>query len=182
MQIDVRKPGRERDKRGTSQRAAMTGSRLTVISVSCRRVRMLAIAALISENPLLTPACSLRPFEVGTIRLPCRSNSVRPSPSSSCLMRWLTALWVTCNSRAAEHGAGLNMAPFLESEWGAKATAMMWRLKELADPKGILGPNVILTRNAKLHLENLKSVPQIENVTDFRNASSGILRTGLSEP
>jgi D-lactate dehydrogenase len=68
-------------------------------------------------------------------------------------------------SLKAEHGTGLNMAPFLESEWGAKAAAMMWRIKELADPKGILGPNVILTRNAKLHLENLKSVPQIEGVT-----------------
>ncbi len=81
-------------------------------------------------------------------------------------------------SLKAEHGTGLNMAPFLESEWGAKATAMMWRLKELADPKGILGPNVILTRNAKLHLENLKSVPQIENVTD----SSQCIECGFCEP
>ena len=62
-------------------------------------------------------------------------------------------------SLKAEHGTGLNMAPFVESEWGAKATSMMWRIKELTDPKGILGPNVILTRNAKIHLENLKSVP-----------------------
>jgi D-lactate dehydrogenase len=38
-------------------------------------------------------------------------------------------------SLKAEHGTGLNMAPFLESEWGAKATAMMWRIKELADPQ-----------------------------------------------
>ena len=81
-------------------------------------------------------------------------------------------------SLKAEHGTGLNMAPFLESEWGAKATAMMWRIKELADPKGILGPNVILTRNAKLHLENLKSVPQIENVTD----SSQCIECGFCEP
>jgi D-lactate dehydrogenase len=81
-------------------------------------------------------------------------------------------------SLKAEHGTGLNMAPFLESEWGAKATAMMWRIKELADPKGILGPNVILTRNAKLHLENLKSVPQIESVTD----SSQCIECGFCEP
>ena len=81
-------------------------------------------------------------------------------------------------SLKAEHGTGLNMAPFLESEWGAKATAMMWRIKELADPKGILGPNVILTRNAKLHLENLKSVPQIENVTD----SIQCIECGFCEP
>ena len=81
-------------------------------------------------------------------------------------------------SLKAEHGTGLNMAPFLESEWGAKATAMMWRIKELADPKGILGPNVILTRNAKLHLENLKSVPLIENVTD----SVQCIECGFCEP
>jgi D-lactate dehydrogenase len=81
-------------------------------------------------------------------------------------------------SLKAEHGTGLNMAPFLESEWGAKATAMMWRIKELADPKGILGPNVILTRNARLHLENLKSVPQIESVTD----SSQCIECGFCEP
>jgi D-lactate dehydrogenase len=81
-------------------------------------------------------------------------------------------------SLKAEHGTGLNMAPFLESEWGAKASAMMWRIKELADPKGILGPNVILTRNAKLHLENLKSVPQIESVTD----SSQCIECGFCEP
>jgi D-lactate dehydrogenase len=81
-------------------------------------------------------------------------------------------------SLKAEHGTGLNMAPFLESEWGAKATAMMWRIKELADPKGILGPNVILTRNAKLHLENLKSVPLIESVTD----SVQCIECGFCEP
>src|ERR1700751_1344162 len=81
-------------------------------------------------------------------------------------------------SLKAEHGTGLNMAPFLESEWGAKATAMMWRIKQLADPKGILGPNVILTRNAKLHLENLKSVPQIEGIT----GSSQCIECGFCEP
>src|SRR6202166_2772774 len=81
-------------------------------------------------------------------------------------------------SLKAEHGTGINMAPFVESEWGAKATGMMWRLKEVAEPKGILGPNVILTRNAQLHLENLKSVPQIENVTD----SVQCIEWGFCEP
>jgi ribitol 2-dehydrogenase len=38
---------------------------------------MPASAAFISENALLTPACSLTPLEVGTIRFPCRSKSVR---------------------------------------------------------------------------------------------------------
>ena len=39
-------------------------------------------------------------------------------------------------SLKAEHGTGLNMAPYVEREWGAKATEMMWRIKALADPDG----------------------------------------------
>lgn len=50
-------------------------------------------------------------------------------------------------SLKAEHGTGINMAPFVADEWGEKATGMMWRIKELADPQGVLGPNVILTKN-----------------------------------
>ena len=41
-------------------------------------------------------------------------------------------------SLKAEHGTGLNMAPWVEREWGAKATEMMWRIKALADPDGVL--------------------------------------------
>lgn len=81
-------------------------------------------------------------------------------------------------SLKAEHGTGLNMAPFVASEWGEKATAMMWRIKQLADPQGILAPNVILTRNPSLHLENLKSFPQIEGVT----GSSQCIECGFCEP
>ena len=81
-------------------------------------------------------------------------------------------------SLKAEHGTGRNMAPFVAAEWGDKATAMMWRIKELADPHGILGPDVILTRNQNLHLENLKSIPQIEGVT----GSSQCIECGFCEP
>ena len=42
-------------------------------------------------------------------------------------------------SLKAEHGTGVNMAPFVEREWGAKATELMWRVKRLADPDGVLG-------------------------------------------
>ena len=41
-------------------------------------------------------------------------------------------------SLKAEHGTGVNMAPFVEREWGSKATELMWRVKQLADPDGIL--------------------------------------------
>src|SRR6201991_1659572 len=81
-------------------------------------------------------------------------------------------------SLKAEHGTGRNMAPFVVSEWGEKATAMMWRIKQLADPQGILAPDVILTRNPSLHLENLKSFPQIEGVT----GSSQCIECGFCEP
>jgi D-lactate dehydrogenase len=81
-------------------------------------------------------------------------------------------------SLKAEHGSGRNMAPFVVAEWGEKAAAMMWRIKELADPHGVLAPDVILTRNQNLHLENLKSVPQIEGITD----SSHCIECGFCEP
>jgi D-lactate dehydrogenase len=81
-------------------------------------------------------------------------------------------------SLKAEHGTGRNMAPFVAAEWGEKATAMMWRIKQLADPHGILAPDVILTRNPNLHLENLKSFPQIEGVT----GASHCIECGFCEP
>jgi D-lactate dehydrogenase len=67
-------------------------------------------------------------------------------------------------SLKAEHGTGLNMAPFVEREWGPEATALMWRVKELADPDGILGPGVVLNHDSGVHLRNLKQVPEIEAV------------------
>lgn len=67
-------------------------------------------------------------------------------------------------SLKAEHGTGINMAPFVVHEWGEKATAM-WRIKELADPHGVLGPNVVLTRDADVHLREFKSIPAIEVAT-----------------
>ncbi|MEZ5074911.1 MAG: FAD-binding and (Fe-S)-binding domain-containing protein [Solirubrobacterales bacterium] len=67
-------------------------------------------------------------------------------------------------SLKAEHGTGVNMAPFVEREWGRTATAMMWRVKELADPGGVLGPGVVLNRDPGCHLEGLKTTPPIEEV------------------
>ena len=67
-------------------------------------------------------------------------------------------------SLKAEHGTGINMAPFLRREWGDKATDMMWRIKKLADPHGVLAPNVILTRDDGINLKSFKSSPPIEDV------------------
>ncbi len=86
-------------------------------------------------------------------------------------------------SLKAEHGTGLNMAPFVAAEWGEKAAAMMWRIKQLADPHGILAPNVILTRNQNLHLENLKVGPADRgHHRQLALHRVRLLRTGLPEP
>jgi D-lactate dehydrogenase len=65
-------------------------------------------------------------------------------------------------SLKAEHGTGVNMAPYVEREWGTRATDMMWRVKQLADPDGILGPGIVLNRDPGVHLRHLKSTPEIE--------------------
>ncbi|MEK6278333.1 MAG: FAD-binding and (Fe-S)-binding domain-containing protein [Actinomycetota bacterium] len=65
-------------------------------------------------------------------------------------------------SLKAEHGTGVSMAPFVEREWGPKATELMWRIKQLADPEGVLAPGVVLNRDPGVHLRNLKAIPPIE--------------------
>jgi D-lactate dehydrogenase len=69
-------------------------------------------------------------------------------------------------SLKAEHGTGRNMAPFVELEWGEKATALMWEIKGLLDPDGLLNPGVVLDRNPKAHLENLKALPAAHPLVD----------------
>lgn len=66
----------------------------------------------------------------------------------------------------AEHGTGRNMAPFVETEWGPEAVAIMKRLKAAIDPTGLLNPDVILTSKPALHLENIKDLPVVEEVVD----------------
>jgi D-lactate dehydrogenase len=65
-------------------------------------------------------------------------------------------------SLKAEHGTGINMAPYVEREWGERATELMWRVKRLADPDGVLSPGVVLNRDPGAHLRNLKTTPPIE--------------------
>jgi D-lactate dehydrogenase len=67
-------------------------------------------------------------------------------------------------SMKAEHGTGIAMTPWVEREWGAKATEMMWRVKRLADPDGVLNPGAVLNRDAGAHLSDLKIQPVIEEV------------------
>ncbi|MEZ5076224.1 MAG: FAD-binding and (Fe-S)-binding domain-containing protein [Solirubrobacterales bacterium] len=79
-------------------------------------------------------------------------------------------------SLKAEHGTGVNMAPYVEREWGVKATDLMWRVKRLADPAGVLSPGVVLNRDPGVHLRNLKTEPPIEE------AVASCVECGFCEP
>lgn len=69
-------------------------------------------------------------------------------------------------SLKAEHGSGRNISPFAIVEWGEKCLDIMWQIKELFDPKNILNPDVKLTRNKNLHIQNLKKLNVIGNEID----------------
>jgi D-lactate dehydrogenase len=69
-------------------------------------------------------------------------------------------------SLKAEHGTGRNVAPFVEAEWGGEAYAIMRALKELVDPRGLLSPDVLLTRDPRAHVRHLKSLPRVEDEID----------------
>jgi D-lactate dehydrogenase len=79
-------------------------------------------------------------------------------------------------SLKAEHGTGRNLAPYLELEWGARATAVMWQVKRLLDPHGILAPRVVLDRDPRGHLRGLKTLPPVEAAAD------PCIECGLCEP
>src|SRR5580658_8132739 len=79
-------------------------------------------------------------------------------------------------SLKAEHGTGRNIAPFLEKEWGPKATALMWRIKKLFDPRGLLAPGVMLNKDPVGHLKNTHTYPEIESV------ANACIECGYCEP
>jgi D-lactate dehydrogenase len=79
-------------------------------------------------------------------------------------------------SLKAEHGTGINMAPYVEREWGEEATELMWRVKRLADPDGVLNPGVVLNRDPDVHLRNLKTTPAIED------SANTCVECGFCEP
>ncbi len=66
----------------------------------------------------------------------------------------------------AEHGTGRNIAPFVETEWGPDAYAIMRRVKALADPENILNPGVLITDDPRAHLAHLKTLPAVDDGVD----------------
>ena len=76
----------------------------------------------------------------------------------------------------AEHGTGINMAPYVIREWGEQAVDFMWRAKQLADPENALNPGSILTRDGQAHLQNLKTTPPVEEI------ANACVECGFCEP
>lgn len=69
-------------------------------------------------------------------------------------------------SLKSEHGTGRNMAPYVELEWGSTAYELMWDIKRLFDPENLLNPGVMLNRDPKIHLKNLKPLPVADDIID----------------
>jgi len=66
----------------------------------------------------------------------------------------------------AEHGTGRNMSPFVETEWGTEAYHIMKSLKGIIDPRNLLNPGVIINENKDAHIQDLKSLPTVEEEVD----------------
>ncbi|HLO83312.1 MAG TPA: FAD-linked oxidase C-terminal domain-containing protein, partial [Chitinophagaceae bacterium] len=66
----------------------------------------------------------------------------------------------------AEHGTGRNMAPFVETEWGGEAYAIIRKIKRAVDPGSLLNPGVIVNDDANAHIKNLKELPPVEEEVD----------------
>jgi len=79
-------------------------------------------------------------------------------------------------SLKAEHGTGRAIAPFVEAEWGAKAYAIMHRIKALFDPERLLNPGVLLNDDPKIHVKNLKLMPLSDETVDL------CIECGFCEP
>ena len=66
----------------------------------------------------------------------------------------------------AEHGTGRIMAPYVRRQFGDDLYRVMLRVKELADPRGLLNPGVLLDEDSDGPLRNLKLTPTVEAEVD----------------
>jgi len=66
----------------------------------------------------------------------------------------------------AEHGTGRNMTPFVETEWGAYAYAIMRDIKSLFDPDHTLNPGVLINPDPQAHVTYLKSMSLVSPEVD----------------
>lgn len=65
-------------------------------------------------------------------------------------------------SLKAEHGTGRMMAPFVRRQYGDELYAVMWALKRLIDPRGLLNPESVLCDEPESYLRDLKIAPEVE--------------------
>lgn len=66
----------------------------------------------------------------------------------------------------AEHGTGRNMAPFVEAQWGEQALTVMFAIKDLLDPEGLINPDVLISEDPDIHIKHLKTMPQVSETVD----------------
>ena len=69
-------------------------------------------------------------------------------------------------SLKAEHGTGRNMAPLWKKEWGSTAYEIMKRIKNIFDPNNKINPDVLINPDPRVHLKNLKPLPQCHEIVD----------------
>ncbi len=66
----------------------------------------------------------------------------------------------------AEHGTGRAMAPYVRRQYGDELTDVMWEIKRLIDPAGVLNPGVILDDDPDAHMRHIKLNPAVESEVD----------------
>lgn len=66
----------------------------------------------------------------------------------------------------AEHGTGRIMAPFVKRQYGDELYEVMWQVKRLVDPEGLLNPGVLLTEDPLGYTRDLKTAPTVETEVD----------------
>ncbi|WP_109473743.1 FAD-binding and (Fe-S)-binding domain-containing protein [Ornithinimicrobium cavernae] len=69
-------------------------------------------------------------------------------------------------SLKAEHGTGRIMAPFVRRQYGDELYQVMWQLKRLIDPRGLLNPGAVLSDDPTSYLRDLKPNPRVEEEVD----------------
>jgi D-lactate dehydrogenase len=69
-------------------------------------------------------------------------------------------------SLKAEHGTGRVMAPYVRRQYGDELYDVMWRIKRLFDPRGLLNAGVVLSEDDEVHLRNIKLPPTIDEAID----------------
>lgn len=69
-------------------------------------------------------------------------------------------------SLKAEHGVGLNVAPFIVKEWGERAWSYMRRIKDAFDPSNILNRGVVFNDDPNCFIKNFKHLPVAHPLID----------------